>query len=152
MDSETVATLPDIQTARPIMSFLRKFHEIINKKTLSDFQKHVYHAGRYNSGSTVRVDQGAVHMTLTDEVAMQLIQGANDALEQSIDQHIKTNGYARPIMILDAVYEKSPLIPFNSLNNDRSVLPFVEYKNYYFGRAASTITEPSQCTITRGST
>lgn len=57
MDPATIATLPDIQTARPIITYLKRFHEIINKKTLSDIQKYVHNAGRYNSGTTVRVDQ-----------------------------------------------------------------------------------------------
>ena len=57
MDTGAIATLPDIQTVRPILSYLKKFHEIINAKTLSDIQKHVYNAGRYNSGTLVRVDQ-----------------------------------------------------------------------------------------------
>ncbi len=57
MDPATIAGLPDIQTARPIGAFLKKFHEIINLKTLSDIQKAVHNAGRYNSGTLVRVDQ-----------------------------------------------------------------------------------------------
>lgn len=151
MDPATIATLPDIQTARPIITYLKRFHEVINKKTLSDIQQYVHNAGRYNSGTIVRVDQGALQMSLTDEVAMQRLKGINSAIETAIDKKITDNKYARPIVILDAVYEKSPFIPYDTYNSTRSGLPFIEYRNYYFGKEASAITDPYQCTIARGS-
>ncbi len=51
-----VRSLPDIQTARPIMTYLKRFHELVNAKTLGDIQKFVHNAGRYNSGTTLRLD------------------------------------------------------------------------------------------------
>lgn len=106
---ETIASLPDIQTVRPIASYLKKFYEIINKKTLSDIQKFVHNAGRYNSGALVRVDQGAIDMTLTDEVAIDTLHATNSAIEERIDTHILSNNYARKILILDAIKHIIPL-------------------------------------------
>lgn len=71
-------------------------------------------------------------MSLTDEVAMQRIKEVNDAIEKAIDKKIIDNKYARPILILDGVYEKSPYIPRDRYNPNTAALPFVEYKNYYF--------------------
>jgi hypothetical protein len=151
LDDASIATLPDIQTASPIMSYLKQFHETINKKTLSDIQEYVHNAGRYNTGINVRVDQWAVQVSITDQVSMDVLKNANDAISQSIDNLLTTNGYARRIPILNGIWERSPLlnsimgvIPASLLLN-----PLVEYKNYYFGRPASTITSPEQCTIAR---
>jgi hypothetical protein len=69
MDQSAIDKLPDIQTRQPILAYLKRFYETINQKTLSDIQKYVHNAGRYNSGTTVRVDQGAIMMTMTDEIA-----------------------------------------------------------------------------------
>lgn len=143
MDPATIATLPDIQTARPIITYLKRFHEIINKKTLSDIQKYVHNAGRYNSGTTIRVDQGALQMSLTDEIATQRLKEINSAIETAIDKKITDNSYARPIIIFNGVSQKDSALP---LDTDMH-----EYKNYFFGKEAATITDPYQCTIARGS-
>lgn len=71
-------------------------------------------------------------MSLTDEIAMQQLKEVNDSLEKAIDKKIIDNGYAKPIVILDAILEKSPFIPYDTYNYDRASLPFVEYKNYFF--------------------
>ena len=63
------------------MAYLKRFHELINNKTLGDIQKFVHNAGRYNSGTTVRLDHGAIDVSLTDEVALRTLKEANDNLE-----------------------------------------------------------------------
>lgn len=84
-------------------------------------------------------------MTLTDEVAMQILQTTNNALETGIDATIGKNNYARRIVLLDQVNHVIPLPEGSSAN------PGGVYKNYYFGKEAATITSPEQCTIARGS-
>lgn len=92
------------------MTYLKRFHETINKKTLSDIQQFVHNAGRYNTGITVRVDQGAVQVSITDQMSMDVLKGANDAIESSIDNILTTNNYARRIPILDSIWERSPIL------------------------------------------
>lgn len=84
-------------------------------------------------------------MSLTDEVAIARIRDINDAIEKAIDKKINDNAYARPILLLDAVYEKSPLVQDETLVHNE----LVEYKNYFFGKEAKSITDPYQCTIAR---
>lgn len=100
---DMIATLPDIQTTRPIMSYLKRFHEIINEKTLGDIQKFVHNAGRYNSGTVVRVDHGAIDMSMVDEVALRTLKEANDNLESLIDTTLRTNNYTRKLIIFDGL-------------------------------------------------
>lgn len=54
---DMLATVSDIQSQKVIDSFIKRFHEIINTKTLSDERLFVHNAGRYNSGANVNVDQ-----------------------------------------------------------------------------------------------
>lgn len=74
LDTDTISVLPDIQTARPIGAFVQKFYQIVNSKVLSDSQLFVHNAGRYTSGSTVRVDHAILQATLMDEVALSMIK------------------------------------------------------------------------------
>lgn len=148
IDPETLAQIPDIQTEKPIMSYLKRFHEMVNQKTLSDIQGFVHNAGRYNSGITVRVDQGAVDMTYTDEMAQSVLKSANDALENAIDLQMASGGYIRPIVLFDE-YKKSYYPgPYVTSQPLRTMI----YQNYFFGREARTITSSDQCTIARGAT
>lgn len=82
-------------------------------------------------------------MSLSDEIAMQRLKEINSAIETAIDKKITDNGYARPIVLFNGVWQKDGNLP---LDTDMH-----EYKNYYFGREAATITDPYQCTIARGS-
>lgn len=116
------------------MSYLKRFHETINKKTLSDIQEYVHNAGRYNSGINVRVDQGAVQVSITDQVSMDVLKNANDAIESSIDSILTSNNYARRIPILDGIWERSPILTntVGAIPASIAANPLVEYKNYYF--------------------
>mgnify|MGYP000904018323 CR=1 FL=1 len=133
------------------MSYLKRFHETINKKTLSDIQEYVHNAGRYNSGINVRVDQGAVQVSITDQLSMDVLKNANDAIQKSIDDILTSNNYARRIPILDGIWERSPILmnTIGAIPASIALNPLVEYRNYYFGREAQTITSPEQCTIAR---
>lgn len=136
---EHIASAPDIQTIPIIQGLLKKFHEIINKKTLGEELLAVRNAGRYSSGATVLADIGPVSMTLTDEVASNILKTANDALENSIDAELTTGGYARKIPIYDSVTSR-----FGYGQE-------LEYTNYFFGTKARDIMHPELCTIARGS-
>lgn len=57
LDTADIMKLPDIQTVQQIRTLTKKFYEVINAKTLGDEQLFVHNAGRYTSGSIVRVDQ-----------------------------------------------------------------------------------------------
>jgi hypothetical protein len=46
----------------------------------------VRNAGRYNSGSEVRVDQPAINISLMDYSAMNTIRKINDKFEKHIDE------------------------------------------------------------------
>jgi hypothetical protein len=46
----------------------------------------VRNAGRYNSGSEVRVDQPAINISLMDYSAMNTIRKINDKIEKHIDE------------------------------------------------------------------
>ena len=107
MEQDTIDTIPDIQTARPIAALVKKFYETINKKTLSDEQLFVHNAGRYNSGSSVRIDQATVQGTLMDEVALSTLKEANAAMENAIDTQIVNANYARKMYIFDKIVNKS---------------------------------------------
>ncbi len=148
LDSETISKMPDIQTVQPIRSFTKRFFEIINSKVLGDEQLYVHNAGRYTSGATVRIDQGSVLTTLTDEFAARILKEANDALEASITDAIQTK-YASNIIVFDrstvtSIGNPSP----NASDNTGSYTQ--EYKNYYFGTEAASITKAEQCSIARG--
>lgn len=91
-------------------------------------------------------------MTMTDEIALAKIKTINDTLEKSIDTSITSNNYAKRILILDGIWKKSPLLTSTPTQIEYATWasnPLIEYKNYYFGRQASTITDPSQCSIAR---
>jgi hypothetical protein len=85
---DMLKNLSDIQSQNIINSFIKRFYEIINSKTLGDERLFVHNAGRYNNGSDVRVDQGSVDVSLLDETALNTIKGANDALETAINKVI----------------------------------------------------------------
>lgn len=148
LDAESIAKMPDIQTVQPIRSLTKRFFEIINTKTLGDEQLYVHNAGRYTSGSTVRVDQGSVLTTLTDELAARTLKEANDALEASITDTIQTK-YASNIIIFDRATVTSIGNPSPD-PNDHTGSYTQEYKNYYFGTEAASIKQVDQCSIARG--
>lgn len=140
LSQDLIDAAPDIQTMTVIQGLLKKFHEIVNKKTLGEELLAVRNAGRYSSGATVLADIGPVALTLTDEVAANILKTANDALEKSIDTDLKEKGYARRVPI----YEKV-----------RSGVGYgqrLEYTNYFFGTKGKDVTDASLCTIARGST
>ena len=107
MDQGTIDTIPDIQTARPIVALVKKFYETINKKTLSDEQLFVHNAGRYNSGSSVRIDQATVQGTLMDEVALSTLKEGNAAMENAIDTQLTSTNYAHKLYIFDSAVSSS---------------------------------------------
>jgi hypothetical protein len=90
-------------------------------------------------------------MSLKDDLAMQKIREVNDMFEQAIDKTLSDKNLARKITLLDGVWEKSPLIPSLLPGQISTPNPLVEYKNYYLGKEASTIRDPLECTIARGS-
>lgn len=106
---DQIDTLPDIQTATPIEKLTKKFFEIINAKSLGEIRRMVYHAGRYNDGANVRVDQPALSITSTDQVAMDTIKEANTALENAIDASIQ--GMAAKIILFDQYRVQLPNNP-----------------------------------------
>ena len=140
--------MPDIQTVQPIRSFTKRFFEIINSKTLSDQQLYVHNAGRYTSGSTVRVDQGSLLVTMTDEFAARTLKEANDALEASITDIVRSK-HAANLIVFDRSTLRSVGNP--SVNpGDHTGSYTQEFRNYFFGREASSVTSADQCTIARG--
>ncbi len=174
LTDDTIAVLPDIQTARPIGKYLQKFHETLSEKTLGDIQKFVHNAGRYNSGITVRVDQWALQMSLMDEVAMRTIKEANDGLEKAIDAKIRETNSARKAILFDGLERHIvwswvtaaantvvwQIIRGLNLFGDSnawvapSILPenllyTKPYAGYFFGQKTGNITSPNQCTIAR---
>lgn len=126
-DEATLKNIPDIQTVRPIMTFLKRFYETINKKTLSDQQLFVHNAGRYNSGATVRLDQASTRATLTDELAINTIKAGNDALEKAIDDQIQSKNYTQKIVIFDKV----STLQSRKVNPDGSIVNPTPYNKVY---------------------
>lgn len=125
-DDATIDIMPDIQTEAPIMSFLKDFKSIINEKTLGDAMLYVHNAGRYNSGSTVRVDLAPVTMTLMDTVARSTLKEANTAMEGIIDGVLTGGGIAKRIPIFDHI-ETSVGAPLASATGS-----YQTYDNYFF--------------------
>lgn len=143
-----VSTLPDIQTVQPISAYIKKFYEVLNKKTLSDEQLFVHNAGRYTSGATVRIDQATIQGTYMDEVAVSILKEGNTALEQAIDNQIKSANYPKKAVIFDKIAYK--------INANQNFYGFGAtdwytkvYNGYFFGKKSSEITLPDQCTIAR---
>lgn len=146
LSGELVSSLPDIQTVQPTSAYIKKFYEILNKKTLSDEQLFVHNAGRYTSGSTVRVDQATVQGTYMDEVAASILKEGNTALEQAIDNQINTSGYPKKVVIFDSINYRNNGAPDAFGTNTFSDKV---YNGYFFGKKSSEITNPDQCTIAR---
>lgn len=139
-------TLSDVQSQNIINSFVKKFYEIINSKTLGDERLFVHNAGRYNNGADVSIDQGSVDVSLLDETAINTIKGANDALEAAINKTITDGNYARKIPIFDSYQNYQKTDRYDNTRETNKV-----YQNYFLGTKSTQITNPSQCTIARGS-
>jgi hypothetical protein len=101
IDADTLRNTPDIQTEKIITATAKKFYEIVNSKSLGEMRDAVRNAGRYNSGTEVRVDMTPVDVTTLDTASALTLRSANEQLEQMIDREI--TGYARRIPILDSV-------------------------------------------------
>lgn len=110
---------------------MKRFYEILNQKTLSDEQLFVHNAGRYTSGSMVRVDQPTIQGALMDEVSISILKEANTALENAIDQQITASGYARKAVIFDKIaYTLSGGVSSDGTNTP--VWYSKEYNGYMF--------------------
>ncbi len=131
-DDKTITEMQDIHTKNPIMSMLKDFQSIINKNTLSEALANIHNAGRYNSGTTIRADLAPLQMTVMDEIARSTLKEANSGLMDTIDGVI--GGLARKIPIAENVTSSG-----------------WKYDVYFFGQKSSSITNPSQCSIARGS-
>ncbi len=141
---DMLKNLSDIQSQNIINSFIKRFYEIINSKTLGDERLFVHNAGRYNNGSDVRVDQGSVDVSLLDETALNTIKGANDALETAINKVITDANYARKIPIFDSYQNYKNTNDYDNTRDANKV-----YQNYFLGTKSTQITDPKQCTIAR---
>lgn len=140
--------MPDIQTVQPISAYIKKFYEVLNKKTLSDEQLFVHNAGRYTSGATVRIDQATIQGTYMDEVAVSMLKEGNTALEQAIDNQIKSANYPKKAVIFDKIAYKINATP-NVYGNGSTNWYNKIYNGYFFGKKSAEITLPDQCTIAR---
>lgn len=146
LEDSAMVNTPDIHTRTPILSLLKDFKSIINEKTLSDAFAYVHNAGRYTSGSTVRVDLSPVNMTLQDSIARSSLRELNSALMDSFDAALIARWYPKKIAIFDRI-ESSQNVPIPTATGGLKV-----YDNYFFGTKSTTITSPYQCTIARWST
>ena len=92
-----------------ILELMKRFHELINEKSLGDIRGFVRNAGRYNDGSEVRVDQPAINVSLMDYAAMNTLRKANDKLEDWVDTVEIVNPFST--FIMDYVTIKEPFTP-----------------------------------------
>jgi hypothetical protein len=141
--ADEFANTPDIQTKTMIIAILKKFHDLINKQALWDIRGFVRNAGRYNSGSEVRIDQPAINISLMDYSAMNTIRKINDKFEKHIDE--VEVGLAGPGAI--------GAMPPHAGTTIRSPKDGVirTYESYIFGQRMLDVDEISQCNIARGS-
>ncbi|MDD2745687.1 MAG: VCBS repeat-containing protein, partial [Candidatus Gracilibacteria bacterium] len=170
IDAMDFSSSPDVQTRTAITKVTKQFFEIFNEKYLGDILKYIYNTGRYGDGTNTRADIAPVLISKRDEFMKRVIKDTNTVLEDSIDQLVK-NGLSRDIAIPTSVkvtktdnrytstsQAEDPLNPFAPRANGRSKTNTATdndppiYYNYYFGKAASTITSARECSIVRGST
>lgn len=88
------------------MELLKKFHELINAKSLGDIRAFVRNAGRYNDGPDIRMDQPAISISLMDYTAMNTLRQANDKLEKWVDSIEIVD--PSPVVIMDYLTIKEP--------------------------------------------
>ena len=118
--------MPDIQTKVPIQTLLKDFQSIINKKTLSDALANVHNAGRYNTGSTVRVDIAPLKMTVMDEIARTTLKEANTAMMKKVDESAELVARKIPIFI-----SRTTTVP-NPVSTNTGNKTTTEIVNYMF--------------------
>jgi len=145
IDANTVKIMPDVQSRLPIQSILKNFKSIINETTLADAYWFVRNAGRYSSGSSVRVDLSPISMTIADEVAQSTLKQTNIAIMSSIDQAILNSWIVRRIPIFDELHA-SYSDPINLATENLK-----SYSAFYLGQSSKSITTPQMCSFTRGS-
>lgn len=109
----------------------------------------MHNAGRYNTGSSVRVDQPTVQATLMDEVALSTLKEANAALETAIDTQITSGNYARKLVLFDKLVQTVSGVTLDGVAYPTKNPYYKTYEGYYFGKKSSTLTSPDQCTIAR---
>jgi hypothetical protein len=81
-----------------------------------------------------------------DDIARSTLKASNQALSASIDQYLQ--GVSSKIALLDKT-TSSQVGNISSTNILDRTSYNKEYRNYYFGTPADTITRPEQCTIAR---
>lgn len=140
LSDDLIKTTPDVHTAAVLSGLLKSFHEVFNKKVLGEELAAVHNAGRYNSGASVNADLATIQISVADDVSSEILKHANDALEASFNDFLKTNSIARKIPILDSMTAHYG----DAEDANRP------YKNYFFGRESATIQNAHQCTIARG--
>jgi hypothetical protein len=100
LSADQIKKLPDVQTREVIQGFFKNFKGIFNEKSLGDELSAVRNAGRYNSGTTVRVDLLPISITLMDQIAQSTLRTSNQALAAAIDTTLKSTIASR-IVIYD---------------------------------------------------
>lgn len=140
LSPDDIENMPVAHTIPMINTLLGEFHEISNKKVLGDHLAAVRNAGRYNSGSTVRVDIPSVNMSVFDQGARDVIRAANDTIEAYIDEIIRERKMARKIPVYETLQA--------GFGENESQ----GYTNYYFGTPGSQVLQANRCHIGRGGT
>lgn len=146
ISTESLTDIPDIQTEQVIKNVAKKFSQIMNGKSLGEMRDAVHNAGRYNSGTQVRVDITPVDVTTVDTASALALRKANEELEQLIDRDIAR--YARKIALFDSL----TITHTGSIDPDTGVVSSgytTEDRNYFFGTEARKVGDPNQCTIAR---
>ncbi len=149
---DQLATIPDVHSKQVILWLLKKFHDLINKQALWDIRSAVHNAGRYNSGSEVRVDQPAVNVSLMDYAAMNTLRKVNDKLEEYIDAQEVGLGFL--LVPYDNLTIKEPdAMGFSDSRNQAWSVSMIGtnriYDNYLFGEEVQNITNANKCSIAR---
>ncbi len=101
--------VPAISTRFVTQNSIKRFIEIFNKGSLSDFRTNVHNAGRYNEkNSIVNVDLIPYLVSVLDEVSDKAILDLNKQLENKIDSIVKewlSRNIAIPIKLIEPSYK-----------------------------------------------
>jgi len=162
----------DVQSMRIILASIKKYIEIFNGSTISDFAKNGLYSGRYGSDDEVRVDTIPKLVTLMDEAAVNIIRGANNDLEKYLDDKITHDWsvstwipitYDRTTTTYGATSDWDDGDDGSSSEDEESEEETEEerkvsscnskvYTHFWYGRQWLTIGSLDECSIYRGST
>lgn len=134
---------PDIATKDIIEKSLKKFFEVVNAKYLGDVLRYIHNTGRYGDTNDVRSDVTPIVIAKKDILMQQTLKDVNTSLEGAIDKMVQ-EGVSKKIPVL-VQYSIKPPESFPPEKNEVEKV----YKNYFFGREASSVSSPADCTIVR---